>query len=231
MIRSVLSGATAATMLVFACPAFADSPLEFMRAKAEKEARVEKAEAAPKVEINTAAEPVKASVTATPVSEGRASISAAPSPAKAAAKADGTGTGLHALASKHAREHGVPLDLAHGVIMVESRYRAQATGPGGYIGLMQLSYRTAQGMGFKGSRAALYEPSTNLHYGMRYLGEAYRKAGGDYCGAVSKYQGGHGVRGITKAGRVYCGKVKNFIARGVPLKGGVEVAENEQPKS
>jgi soluble lytic murein transglycosylase-like protein len=96
--------------------------------------------------------------------------------------------------------------------MVESRYNARATGPGGYIGLMQLSYRTARGMGYSGSRAGLYDPETNLRYGMKYLGGALRLAGGSTCGAVSKYQGGHGVKGVTRAGSVYCAKVRKHIA-------------------
>jgi soluble lytic murein transglycosylase-like protein len=123
------------------------------------------------------------------------------------------GSNLRALVARHAAEHGVPLGLAHGVVMVESRYNARATGPGGYIGLMQLSYRTAQGMGYRGSRAGLYDPETNLRYGMKYLGGALRLAGGSTCGAVSKYQGGHGVRGVTRAGSVYCSKVKRHIAQ------------------
>ncbi len=130
-------------------------------------------------------------------------------------------TGLKAKVQYHAAKHGVPADLAHGVVMVESRYNARATGPGGYIGLMQLSYRTAKGMGYQGSRAALYDPDTNLHFGMKYLAGAYQKSGGSMCGAVSKYQGGHGVKGITRSGAVYCSKVRKHIAdlnRGKDIK-------------
>lgn len=138
--------------------------------------------------------------------EGRAAV-------RGAAPSDGS---MRALVARYAAKHGVPRDLAHGVVMVESRYRANATGPGGYIGLMQIGYRTAKGMGYSGSRKALYNPQTNLEYGMRYLGEAYRQAGGDYCRTVSKYQGGHGVRGVTRAGAAYCGKVKKYMARRAP---------------
>lgn len=142
------------------------------------------------------------------------------------------GGSLKALVQRYAAKHGVPRDLAHGVVMVESRYRANATGPGGYIGLMQIGYRTAKGMGYSGSRKALYNPATNLDYGMRYLGEAYRQAGGDYCGAVSKYQGGHGVRGVTRAGAAYCGKVRKYMAQGVPAwGGGTQVADRGGERS
>lgn len=111
--------------------------------------------------------------------------------------------------------------------MVESRYNPKATGPGGYIGLMQISYRTAQGMGYKGSREALYNPDTNLRYGMKYLAGALRLAKGDYCGAVSRYQGGHGVKGVTRAGAAYCTKVKRHIAQMPrPAKSGTLTASN-----
>jgi soluble lytic murein transglycosylase-like protein len=97
--------------------------------------------------------------------------------------------------------------------MVESRYRPHATGRGGYIGLMQLSYRTARGMGFRGSRAALYEPENNIRYGVHYLATAYRMSGGNLCATVSKYQGGTAVHGVTRAGRAYCGRVRHYMAQ------------------
>jgi soluble lytic murein transglycosylase-like protein len=136
---------------------------------------------------------------------------AAKTPAVAAAAPSGSIPGMVTAA---AQRQGVSPALAHAVVKVESRYQPRATGKGGYIGLMQLSYQTARGMGFRGSRQALYEPSANLQYGMRYLAEAVRKAGGNTCAAVSKYQGGHAVRGVTSAGAVYCAKVKRFMAQG-----------------
>jgi len=137
--------------------------------------------------------------------EGRSVAAAATTKAKPRSS-------LQALVAKYAAAEGIPFSLAHGVVMVESRYNPRATGKGGYIGLMQLSYRTAKGMGFSGSRAALYEPETNIKYGVKYLAGAYRQAGGNMCVTVSKYQGGHGVHGVTKAGAAYCGRVKHFIA-------------------
>ncbi|MFC7053661.1 lytic transglycosylase domain-containing protein [Hansschlegelia quercus] len=131
---------------------------------------------------------------------------------------------IQAMVTAEARRAGVSPALAHAVVKVESRYQPNATGRGGYVGLMQLSYRTAQGMGFKGSRQALYQPSNNLTYGMRYLAQAVRLAGGSTCGAVSKYQGGHGVRGVTRAGAVYCAKVRRYMAEGIPSSG--KVASN-----
>ena len=132
-------------------------------------------------------------------------------PAGTVAAAAPTGS-IHGMVTTAAQRAGVSPALAHAVVKVESMYNPRATGKGGYIGLMQLSYQTAKGMGFRGSRQALYEPSANLQYGMRYLAQAVNKAGGSTCGAVSKYQGGHGVRGVTSAGAVYCAKVRRFMA-------------------
>jgi soluble lytic murein transglycosylase-like protein len=182
--------AGAVAAVSFAAPAFAESPVEFIQKQAER----------------TGNGPA--------LKEGRSST-------KGEARGEAPrGGNLDSLVQHYAAKHGVPRDLAHGVVMVESRYRANATGPGGYIGLMQIGYRTAKGMGYSGSRKALYNPSTNLDYGMRYLGEAYRQAGGDYCRTVSKYQGGHGVRGVTRAGAAYCGKVKKYMVQNVPAWGG-----------
>lgn len=132
-------------------------------------------------------------------------------PGGQAAVAAPTGS-IHGMVTAAAQRAGVDPALGHAVVKVESMYNARATGKGGYIGLMQLSYQTARGMGFRGGRQALYEPSANLQYGMRYLAEAVRKSGGNTCAAVSKYQGGHGVRGVTSAGAVYCAKVRRFMA-------------------
>lgn len=183
-------------------PALADSPLEFIQKQAAR----------------TGDGPA--------LKEGRSSF-------KSGARDEGPrGGSLEAMVQHYAAKHGVPRDLAHGVVMVESRYRAKATGRGGYIGLMQIGYRTAKGMGYSGSRQGLYNPSTNLDYGMRYLGEAYRQAGGDYCRTVSKYQGGHGVRGVTRAGSVYCGKVKKYMAQSAPAWGrGTQVASLDGERS
>lgn len=132
-------------------------------------------------------------------------------PAHSVTAAAPTGS-IQGMVTAAAQRAGVNPALGHAVVKVESMYQPKATGKGGYIGLMQLSYQTAKGMGFRGSRQALYEPSANLQYGMRYLAEAVRKAGGSTCGAVSKYQGGHGVRGVTRAGAVYCAKVRRYMA-------------------
>jgi len=237
MIRSVLSGVLIASSLTFAGSAYSDEVLR-SAAKVQKslpadqakdlrdemqdvrEARTPKERAEARAELREEIGEERREAKKRPaLREGRASVTGAPS----------RGGSIQSMVAHHAAANGVPQHLAHGVVMVESRYNARATGRGGYIGLMQIGYRTAKGMGYTGSRAGLYDPETNLRYGMKYLGQAYAQAGGNMCGAVSKYQGGHGVRGVTRAGAAYCGKVKKYMAQAAPA--GRQVAEREVPRS
>ena len=106
--------------------------------------------------------------------------------------------------ASHAKANGIPLDLAHAVVRHESGYRPNVTGRAGEIGLMQIKLATARGIGYRGSRQALYDPETNIKWGMRYLAEAQRLAGGSECGTLSRYNGGLGRKGLIKS---YCRKV------------------------
>jgi soluble lytic murein transglycosylase-like protein len=128
------------------------------------------------------------------------------------ALSDGGRSGAYReLIARYAAVHGVPFGLADAMVRVESRYQPGArNGPN--VGLTQINPRTARGLGFQGSAAALFEPATNLNYGIKYLAQAYRLAGGDTCGTVLRYQAGHGARSMTGAARVYCSKVKTILA-------------------
>jgi soluble lytic murein transglycosylase-like protein len=114
--------------------------------------------------------------------------------------------------ASYAVANNVPLSLAHAVIRVESNYRPNMRGSAGEIGLMQVKLQTARGMGYRGSAKGLYEPSTNIRYGMMYLGQARKLAGGSLCGTILKYNGGHGATRMTKGPLAYCGKVQQIIA-------------------
>ena len=115
------------------------------------------------------------------------------------------------LIAAKAAAHGVPVALANAVVRVESNYNPQATGSAGEVGLMQIKYQTARGLGYAGTRSGLYDPATNLEWGMRYLAGAHRLAGGSLCGTLAKYQGGHGTRG-TRTSFNYCGRVRTAMA-------------------
>ena len=103
---------------------------------------------------------------------------------------------LKPLVARYALQHKVPYELADAVIRIESRYNAGArNGPN--LGLTQLNFRTAQSLGYTGEASGLFDAETNLRFGLKYLAQAYQLAGGDLCGAVLRYQGGH--RAVTAA--------------------------------
>ncbi len=132
-----------------------------------------------------------------------------------AAKVGGArvGGGLEKLIATRAAEHGVPLALARAVITVESNFDPSVTGSAGEIGLMQIKPATARGIGYAGSSKALYDPDTNLRWGMKYLAGAYDLAGGDICGTIMRYQGGHYASHMTSASTSYCARVKRLMGR------------------
>ena len=85
-----------------------------------------------------------------------------------------------------AAEQGVPANVAMALVKRESGFRAGAVGRAGEIGLVQIKLSTARGLGFKGTRAQLFVPYTNLTYGMKYAALALR------CGGIHLYQRGTG---------------------------------------
>ncbi len=115
--------------------------------------------------------------------------------------------------AKHAKANGVPVALAHAVVTIESRYRAKVTGAAGEVGLMQIKPATARGMGYKGSTKALYNPDTNIKWGMRYLAGAVKRGGGTTCGTILKYNAGHYAKRMNPVSKRYCSKVKVELAR------------------
>jgi soluble lytic murein transglycosylase-like protein len=119
---------------------------------------------------------------------------------------------LKPLIVRYALQHSVPYELADAVIRIESRYNAAArNGPN--LGLTQLNFRTAQSLGYTGDAAGLFDAETNLRFGLKYLAQAYKLAGGDLCGAILRYQSGHRAQTMTNASRIYCAKVKTIIAK------------------
>lgn len=92
-----------------------------------------------------------------------------------------------------------PVALVMGMIAVESgfkatAYRAEPAINDASRGLMQILLRTAQAVGFKGEANALYDPATNVRYGMSYLRDSIRAHGGDVWAGVSAYNNGSGKR-------------------------------------
>lgn len=118
------------------------------------------------------------------------------------------------LVARYARAYGVPVELAHAVIKVESNYRPNVRGRAGEVGLMQIKPATARMMGYSGSTKGLYSPETNIKYGMKYLAKAHKLGGGTTCGTILKYNAGHAARRMNPISARYCAKVKRHL-RGV----------------
>lgn len=134
-------------------------------------------------------------------------------PAKDAkqSKAPKMRSSFDAIIAKHAQKHGVPIALAHAVVTVESNYRPNARGRAGEVGLMQIKPATARMMGYSGSVKGLYDPETNIRFGMKYLAKAHKLGGGDTCGTILKYNAGHGAKRMNKISAAYCAKVKRHM--------------------
>ena len=124
----------------------------------------------------------------------------------------GANANIIALIDKHASANGIPASFARAIVRVESNYNPRATGRQGEVGLMQIKFETARGIGYTGSREALYDPDTNLQWGMKYLAMSWKLGGSTPCGAIMKYQGGHAVNRMTPAANAYCAKVRGIMA-------------------
>lgn len=115
------------------------------------------------------------------------------------------------LIETYAEENHLPTDFAYAVVRVESHYNPKAKGVGVY-GLSQIQPRTARSLGFSGPVEALYDPDTNLRYGMKYLAGAWERGDGDVCQAAMKYKAGHRSTVMSPASMAYCGAVKQHMA-------------------
>ncbi|MEN0088058.1 MAG: transglycosylase SLT domain-containing protein [Pseudomonadota bacterium] len=121
------------------------------------------------------------------------------------------GKPYEALIRKHAKANGVPVNLALAVVQVESSFNPKARGAAGEVGLMQIKPATARGMGYRGSTKALYNPETNIKWGMKYLGGARARSDGSICGTILKYNAGHYAKRMNKISANYCRKIKRII--------------------
>jgi len=115
-------------------------------------------------------------------------------------------TSIHNMVSASAHRHGVPINIAHAIVKVESNYNCSARSTAGAVGIMQTLPATARGVGVSGS---LTNCSTGIEAGMRYLSQIVRKHGTS-CGALSLYE-----RGLYARPRCtgYASKVMRLASR------------------
>lgn len=126
------------------------------------------------------------------------------------------------LVEREALAFGLPPALVDAVMAVESRYNPAVVGMDGEVGLMQVMLPTARMMGFAGTPAELASPEVNVHYGVRYLAGAWRRANGDLCTATMKYRAGHGETRFSYLSVEYCTRVRaHLAANGVAVAGSV----------
>lgn len=151
---------------------------------------------------------------ATPKAEKTAKPAKSRKSGKVTAKAKATSNRKKygSLVSRYAISNNVPLQLAHAIIVIESNYRPNAIGSAGEIGLMQIKPATARMMGFKGTAKQLFDPETNIKYGMKYLGKARKLGGRTTCGTILRYNAGHGAKRMNPVSAAYCVKVKRKMA-------------------
>lgn len=75
---------------------------------------------------------------------------------------------------------------------------------------MQIKPATARMMGFRGTTKALFDPETNIRWGMQYLATAHQLGGGEVCSTILRYNAGHGATRMNPVSKRYCGKVERF---------------------
>ena len=114
----------------------------------------------------------------------------AAAPGAAHAQAAPARDNIDALIELHARANKVPAAFVHKVVKRESNYNPRAKG-GSALGLMQIKPATARGMGYSGDAGGLFDPETNLKYGIAYLAGAYRAAQGNIDQAYGYYRRGY----------------------------------------
>ncbi|AAX74768.1 MULTISPECIES: lytic transglycosylase domain-containing protein [Brucella] len=113
--------------------------------------------------------------------------------------------------NRYAATYGVPSQLAHAVVRHESNFKPNVRGKAGEIGLMQIKLSTARSLGYTGSAKGLYEPATNIQFGMKYLAMAQKLGGGSTCGTILKYNAGHGAKRMNPTSAKYCNSVKAYM--------------------
>ncbi|TWB96268.1 transglycosylase-like protein with SLT domain [Bradyrhizobium macuxiense] len=183
--------------------------------------------AKPPAEPTKPAAPAKDAMKDTPKDAGGKTF--LPPPASQPALSDSR-MRYRALIEKEAAGSGLAPEIAEAVMGVESGYNPDVIGGVGEIGLMQLLPSTARMLGFSGSLAELAIPENNIHFGVMYLAQAWRLAGGDLCTAVMKYRAGHGETRFSYLSVNYCVAVRaRLFARGFRVTGTVPVATFGEP--
>jgi soluble lytic murein transglycosylase-like protein len=228
---TVVTAAIAAGLMTFAFNAADAAPLSqradqgFIAGPAKTAKKTAMTKATPKAKRAATAKVQKAAVVKTRKATAKRNLkrhrksvdltttaSIRPSTAAESTAAAALGGQYSAIIARYAAAEGVPVSLAKAVIKIESNYRPNIVGSAGEIGLMQIKPATARMMGYSGSAKGLFDPDTNIKYGMKYLAMARNLGGGTTCGTILKYNAGHAATRMNPVSAAYCGKVKVQMA-------------------
>lgn len=110
------------------------------------------------------------------------------------------------IVDKYAKQYNMDASLAAGIILTESGFAPKAKSHRGAIGLMQIMPETgewiARSINDKNySTAKLYDPETNIHYGMWYLSFLMKEFNNNEILVAAAYNAGHGQ--IEEWRRIY----------------------------
>jgi soluble lytic murein transglycosylase-like protein len=102
---------------------------------------------------------------------------------------------INEIVEKYAAQFAVPATWIHAVIQTESGGNPEAYRPEPQIddasyGLMQLLYATARGLGYRDAPEGLFDPDTNIYWGVHLLAELRRQHGTDPRRIYSAYNSG-----------------------------------------
>lgn len=102
---------------------------------------------------------------------------------------------FQSLISSASQKWGVPELWIKAFIMTESSgdpnaFRAEPKINDASYGLMQLLYRTAQGLGYSGDASGLFDPAVNIDLGTHLIADWRRSLGDDFKAVYSAYNSG-----------------------------------------
>lgn len=124
-----------------------------------------------------------------------------------------------AMVIETATRHKVDPALVLAIIRQESDFRAPATNKtggdlarGGAYGLMQMTLKTAIGLGFKGEPEALLDPQTNLNYGCLLLSQLGKRKGYNVADVMAAYNSGKPKSKAPPSTLVYVARAGGFYA-------------------
>ncbi|MCL1834425.1 MAG: lytic transglycosylase domain-containing protein [Leptospirales bacterium] len=96
----------------------------------------------------------------------------------------------------YSKRSGVPADLVHSLIKVESDYNVEAHSPKGAMGLAQLMPETVMELGIENP----FDPEENIKGGVTLLKSLIDRNNGDYKLALAAYNAGQ--KSVDKAGGI-----------------------------